>query len=373
MSTNKAVWAVIDLAAIRHNLRQIREKIGPSVKIIAVVKADGYGHGMLKVSQALLREKVNALAVADLEEGIKLREGGISTPVLVLGPFTKGQVKAFLHYHLTPTVVEEGMAQELSRMAKNLQRQIGVHINIDTGMGRLGISYERAVSFIEKIRSLEGIRIEGVYTHFSSAEEKDKTFSLLQIERFRRALESLEKRGINPPLKHASNSAAVLDLAESYFNAVRPGLAIYGYYPSPFVSRSLTLRPSMSLRCKITFIKRVPSGTSIGYGRSYVTCRATSIAILPIGYANGYPYSLSNRAEVLVRGRRAPVRGRICMDQTLIDVGHIREAKVGDEVVLWGTQGRESISVEEVSLKASTIPYELLTNVGKGVRRVYKE
>jgi len=372
LSTNKAAWALINLAVVRHNLRKIREKIGPSIRIMAVVKADGYGHGMLKISQVILKEKVDALAVANIEEGVELREGGIGASILILGPLIE-EVEPLIHYHLTPTVIDEGMAQKLSGIARSTQKEIGVHINVDTGMGRIGFPYEKAVSFIEKVKGMEGIRIKGVYTHFSSAEEKDKAFSLLQVERFQNILKKLKGRKIYPLLKHASNSAAVLDLPDSYLNMIRPGLLIYGYYPSPYVGRSIALKPSMSLRCKIMFIKKVSSGTSIGYGRSYITPRATSIAILPIGYAHGYPYSLSNRAEVLIRGRRAPVIGKICMDQTLVDVGHIRETKVGDEVVLWGTQGEENLSLEEISLKANTIPYELLTNVGKGVRRIYED
>jgi len=373
LSTNKAAWALINLAVVRHNLRKIREKIGPSIRIMAVVKADGYGHGMLKISQVILKEKVDALAVANVEEGVELREGGIGASILILGPLSEEGVEPLIHYHLTPTVIDEGMVQKLSGIARSTQKEIGVHINVDTGMGRIGVPYEKAVSFIEKVRGMEGIRIKGIYTHFSSAEEKDKAFSLLQVERFQNILKKLKERKIYPLLKHASNSAAVLDLPDSYLNMIRPGLLIYGYYPSLYVSRSITLKPSMSLRCKIMFIKKVSSGTSIGYGRSYITPRPTSIAILPIGYAHGYPYSLSNKAEVLIGGRRAPVIGKICMDQTLVDVGHIRETKVGDEVVLWGTQGEENLSLEEISLKANTIPYELLTNVGKGVQRIYKD
>jgi len=369
---NKAVWATIDLAAIRHNLREIKKKIGPSVKIMVVVKADGYGHGMIEVSKAVLKEGVDALAVDNLEEGVKLRKAGITVPILILGPLLQEEAEPLIHYHLCPTILDKGMAEEISRVAKKSQGEVRVHINIDTGMGRLGVPWEKALSFIEEVGSLEGIKIEGVYTHFPSAEERDKTFSHLQIRRFQSVLEGLRKKGIYPSLVHTSNSAGVLNLPESYFNMVRPGLIVYGYYPSPEVSRSIVLRPSMSLRCKVVFVKKVSAGASISYGRTYITPQATSIAILPIGYADGYPCSLSGKAEVLVRGMRAPVVGRICMDQIIVDVGDVTGVKVGDEVVLWGDQGRERISVEEISLRANTIPYELLTRIGRGVRRIYK-
>jgi len=370
---NKSVWATIDLAAIRYNLREIKKKIGPLVKVMMVVKADGYGHGMVEVSKTVLKEGADALAVDNLEEGVELREAGINTSILILGSLAQEEVESLIHYRLCPTIMDKGIAEEISRAARRVKKEVKVHINVDTGMGRLGVRGEKALSFIEEIGKLDGIKIEGVYTHFPSAEEKDKTFSHLQIQRFQCVLKGLRERGIYPSLVHASNSAGVLNLPESYFNMVRPGLIVYGYYPCPEVSYSIMLRPSMSLKCKIAFIKKVPAGASISYGRTYTTSQDTSIAVLPIGYGDGYPYSLSNKARVLIGGRWAPVVGRICMDQTTVDMGDATGVKVGDEVVLWGTQGKERISVEEVSTWANTIPYELLTRVGRGVRRVYKD
>jgi alanine racemase len=370
---NKSVWATIDLAAIRRNLREIKRKIGPLVKVMVVVKADGYGHGMVEVSKAALKEGVDALAVDNLEEGVELREAGINTSILILGPLAQEEIEPLTYYHLCPTILDKGIAEEISRASRRNRKEVKVHINVDTGMGRLGVRWEKALSFIEEVGKMDGIKIEGVYTHFPSAEEKNKAFSHLQIQRFQSILKGLRGKGICPFLVHASNSAGVLNLPESYFNMVRPGLIVYGCYPSSEVSHSITLKESMSLKCKMAFIKKVPAGASISYGRTYITPQTTSIAILPIGYADGYPYSLSNKAEVLIRGRRAPILGRVCMDQTIVDVGHIRGVKVGDEVVLWGNQEKERISVQEVSSWANTIPYELLTRIGRSVQRVYRD
>ncbi|MEA3485211.1 MAG: alanine racemase [Candidatus Aerophobetes bacterium] len=369
---NKAVWATIDLAAIRHNLREIKKKIGPLVKIMVVVKADGYGHGMVEVSKAALKEGVDALVVDNLEEGVEIREAGINVPILILGPLAQEEIGPLIYYHLCPTILDKGVAEEISRASRKAKKKVKVHVNVDTGMGRLGVYWEKALSFIEGVGKMDGIKIEGVYTHFPSADGKNKAFSHLQIQRFQSILKGLRGKGICPSLVHASNSAGVLNLPESYFNMVRPGLIVYGCYPSSEVSHSIMLGESMSLKCKIAFIKKVPAGASISYSRTYTIPKATSIAILPIGYADGYPYSLSNKAEVLIGGRRAPILGRVCMGQTIVDVGHIRGVKVGDEVVLWGNQGKERISVEEVSFRANTIPYELLTRIGRNVRRVYR-
>ena len=260
----------------------------------------------------------------------------------------------------------------LSLLAKSSGKRVKVHINIDTGMGRFGISHKEAPLFIEKIANLKGLKIEGIYSHFSFAEEGDG-FSYNQIELFQSILKNINEKEIYPSLRHISNSAGIINFPNAYFNMVRPGLIIYGYYPSPKVSNELILKPSMSLKTKVSFIRKVPKGTSLSYGRTYVTSEPTSIAILPIGYANGYPRYLSNKAEVMVREKRVSLVGRICMDQTLVNVTHIKEVREGDEVVLWGSQGKQGISLEEVSLKADTIPYELVTNVGKSVYRIYKD
>jgi len=369
---NRKVWVEVDLGAIRHNLQQVKRRVGSSVKIMAVVKADAYGHGARRVSKVLVEEGVDALAVTDFNEGASLRQIGIDVPILILGSLSSEEIDSLLHYSLTPTIFDFNTAEMLSLLAKSSGRRVGVHINIDTGMGRFGISYKEAPSFIEKIANLEGLKIEGIYSHFSSAEEGDD-FSHTQIELFQNVLKKMNKKGIYPSLQHISNSAGVINLPRSYFNMVRPGLIIYGYYPSPKVSDELILKPSMCLKTEVAFVRRVPKGMSLSYGRAYVTSEPASIAILPVGYAHGYPRCLSNKAEVLIRGERASLVGRICMDQTLVNVTHIKGVRRGDEVILWGGQGEEKVSLEEVSLKANTIPYELVTNVGKSVYRIYKD
>jgi len=370
----KRLWAEIDLSTISHNLRQIKKRVGSSVKIMGVVKANAYGHGLIAVSNLLVKEGIDALCVDNVEEGIELRKGGIFIPILILSSFWEEEVDLICNYQLTPTIFEKETAEILSRRALERGRKIKIHINVDTGMGRAGIPYKKAVEFIEEVNKFAGIEIEGIYTHFSSADEEDGKYSSLQISRFQEVVEKLKKRGIDPPLKHIANSAALLNIPSSFnfncFNAIRPGLLLYGYYPSPLVTRSISLKPSLCLKSRVIFVKRVPPGSFLSYNRTYVTTRSTFIAILPVGYGDGYPRSLSNRGEVLIRGKRFPLVGRVCMNQSLVDTGDIK-VKVEDEVVLWGTQGRGKISLEEVALKANTIPNELVTNLSQKVSRVY--
>ncbi|MCK4326497.1 alanine racemase, partial [bacterium] len=282
---------------------------------------------------------------------------------------------------LTATVCTEEFADALAKKAEKKKTRAKVHIKVDTGMGRIGVYFKEAVKFIRKVARLKYLDIEGLYTHFPSAEEKDKTFSLAQIQHFKETIAQLERQGINISLRHMANSAAILDLAESYFNLVRPGLILYGIYPSDEVSRSLELKPVLTLKTRIVFLKKVPRGRTISYGRTYTTKRETTIATLPIGYADGYSRRLSNKAEVLIEGKRAPVVGRICMDQTMVDVGHIPHAKVGQEVVLIGRQapsdskhltgqGEGRISVEEIAKRIGTIPHEVVSRLGKRIYRI---
>ncbi len=363
---------VIDLGAIAHNFRQIRSRIGPAVRIMVVVKADGYGHGAVRVSQTVVKEGADALAVTTVAEGIELRKAGLKIPILILGPLFSWEIESVINYYLTPTLLDFKIAELLSQWARKRGRMVGIHINVDTGMGRLGIYYEKADQFALAVSQLANLQIEGIYSHFSSA-EFDADFTLQQIRRFKSVFLSLKKKGIDPPLKHISNSAALLGIPEAYFNIVRPGLVIYGYCPGCSWADEIKFRPSMSCRSRIVLLKTVPAGASLSYGRTYVTFSQTRIAIIPVGYADGYPLSLSNRGWVLIRGKKAPVVGKICMDQTIIDVTHIEDVQVEDEVVLWGSQGEKNIQLEELSLKAKTIPYEFLTVIGGKLPRVYRE
>ncbi len=369
----KKVWVEVDLGAIRYNLQQIKKRVGSSVKIMGVVKADGYGHGAVKVSKILVDEGIDGLCVENIEEGIELREARISIPILVLFPFLKEELDLIVNFELTPTIFEEETAEILSKKALERGKRVKIHINVDTGMGRAGVPHEEAVKFIEKVNKFSGIEVEGVYTHFSSAEEKNGEYSSLQISRFQEVIEDLKKRGINLPLRHIANSAAILNAFSSFnncFNMVRPGLLLYGYYSSSSVSHSISLKPTLSLKSRVVVIKKFSRGAPLSYNRTYVTSCSTSIATLSMGYACGYPRCLSNKGEVLIRGERFPLVGRICMAQSLVDIGNAKVG-IGDEAVLWGSQKGVKISIEEVSLKANTSPYELATNLSEKVPRIY--
>ncbi|MCD5390933.1 alanine racemase [candidate division NPL-UPA2 bacterium] len=392
IETPGLTWSEINLAAIAHNLKEIRRRVGSAVKILCAVKADGYGHGAVAVSKTVFKEGADYLGVANLREAIQLREAGLKADILIFGCGLPEEADDIVRYNLTATVCTEEFAGALSKKAEQEKRKTRVHINVDTGMGRIGVYFEEAAEFTRKVAELKYLDIEGIYTHFPSAEEKDKTFSLLQIQHFKETIAQLERQGINIPLKHMANSAAILNLPESHFNLVRPGLILYGIYPSDEASRSLELKPALTLKTRIVFLKKVPAGRTISYGRTYTTERGTTIATLPIGYADGYSRRLSNppaeelgrragRAEVLIDGKRAPVVGRICMDQIMVDVGHIPQAKIGQEVVLIGRhapsdgkhlmgQGEDRISVEEIAGKMGTIPHEVVSRLGKRIYRV---
>ncbi|MBC7188711.1 alanine racemase [Candidatus Aerophobetes bacterium] len=361
----------IDLDAVVYNLRQIRLKVGENVKIMAVVKADAYGHGALEIAKAAISGSAEWLGVANVEEGVKLREGGIKNPILVLGLSFPEEGELAIKYELSQTVCTLEFARNLSIRARKIGKPARVHVKIDTGMGRIGIIAEEAVDFIKRLLVFDGIKLEGIFSHFARAEEKNGEFTTKQIQRFNMVINELEREGIKVPIRHIANSAAILNFPATYFDMVRPGIMIYGLYPSDNLANSLSLKPVMSFKTCIVYLKDVPPGTSLGYGRSFVTRKKSKIATLPVGYADGYSRKLSGKSCVLIRGKRAPVVGRICMDMMLVDVSHIPDVKIGDEVVLFGRQGEEEISVQEIASLQETINYEILCNVGNRVFRVY--
>ncbi len=368
----RPTWVEINLDHLRHNLQQFRRHIGPEVQIMAVVKADGYGHGAVEVARAALNAGASSLAVAMADEGIELRRAGIGAPVLLLGYTHPDQAPLMRKYRFTPVIYHLEAARGLSRWFAERGEVLPVHVKVDTGMGRVGVAPREAVDFIGAVATMPGLKLEGVLTHFAAADEEDRSFTEAQLEQFEGILEACRARGIEIPIKHAANSAAALQYPDSRYNLVRLGIILYGCYPSPlFASDLLQLRPVLSFKSKIIFCKEVPPGTTISYGCTYRTSRPTRIATVPAGYADGYHRSLSNRGEVLVRGKRAPIVGRICMDQFMIDVTAVDGAKEGDEVVLYGRQGNGEITVDEVAGKLGTINYELLCNVGKRVPRLY--
>ena len=364
--------AIVDLDAIRYNLRQVIEKVKPA-GVMAVVKANAYGHGMAEVAHTALETGADYLAVALVEEGIELREAGISDPTLVFGGFFPDQAEFFVRYNLDVTLYSPENAKALERAAKLLRKPARVHIKIDTGMGRVGVPWEEAASFVRKILQIPNIQIVGVYTHFATSDEKDKSFANLQLHRFKVALKNIESLGFKIPIKHAANSGAILDIPDATFDMVRPGIMMYGYYPSFETTESVALKPAMAFLSKVLYVKEVEKGTTVSYGRRYTAPQKTTIATIPVGYADGYNRLLTNRGEVIINGRNYPVAGRVCMDQILIDVGPGARVKIGDEVVLFGRTEQGEVSVYDICRKLNTIPYEVTCWVSKRVPRIYVE
>jgi len=365
MQNIRPVWLEINLDAIAHNVRTIKGIVGRNTQIIAVVKANAYGHGAVEVSQVALENGVAILAVGVVEEGMILRKAGIKAPILICGLTLKDQLEPLLSYNLTPTICDLQILEALSKVAGENGKTVGIHIKIDTGMGRLGVSPPKTLNFVKKISKMRNIKIEGIFTHLAATNEEDGIYTRMQFDEYKKALLELEKEGINIPLKHIANSAAILNSSYMYLDAVRPGIILYGLFPSPKSKRTVKLKPAAEFKTKIIFLKKVPPGKSIGYGRTYITTKPTKVATLPVGYADGYSRLLSNKAEVLVRGQRAPIIGRICMDLCMIDVTHIPQVQIGDEVILWGRQGSEIIWAEEIAGKIGSIVYEVICMVDK--------
>ncbi len=367
---HRPTWAEIDLRAVAYNYRQVKKIVGSKINIMAVVKANAYGHGTVEVSKALEGLGVAYLGVATTDEAIRLRDHGIRSPILILGHVLPEEVRPAMERGITLTICGNELLGSIREAAKK-GLKAKVHIKIDTGMGRIGIWHEEALHFIKNLAQEGAVFIEGIYTHFSSA-GRDDFFTNYQVEGFEKVLAKLEDFDINIPLRHAANSIATVDFKRSHQNLVRPGLIIYGMYPKYTFPKLIRLKPALSFKTKIVYLKNTPPGRSISYGRTYITQKETKIATLPVGYADGYERNLSNKAEVLVRGRRAPVIGKVTMDQTMIDVSRIPGVKVGDEVALIGKQGRHEIRAEKIARLAGTIAYETVCSISNRVPRVYK-
>jgi alanine racemase len=368
--SDRPTAAHIDLAALEHNYREA-VRCADGRKVLVVVKARAYGHGAATVARHLLKQGADMLGVAIVEEGRELREAGISAPVLVMGPLFPGQAAAVVASGLTPAVYSMPFALALSQAARERNTRVSVHVKIDTGMGRIGIPPETAPDFIADLERLGNIDVEGLMTHFADADLRDKAFASKQMDRFEALLKTLDDRGTRIPLRHAANSAAVLDFRRALFTMVRPGLMLYGYNPLEAGLDKADLMPVLSLVTRIAFLKHVPAGVPISYGRTFTTRRESLIATLPIGYADGYSRGLSNKGEALVRGARAPIVGRVCMDMCMIDVTGVPGVREGDEVALIGGQGRERITADELAEKTGTISYEVLCGIGARVPRIY--
>lgn len=368
----RPTWAEVDLGAIRYNFGEIKKRLSPAVKVMAVVKANAYGHGILEVSRTLSSSGVDYLGVATMDEAVKLRQNNIKKPILVLGSILPHEIDPALKYNISLTLGDNELLKELHSRASRKRAKANVHLKVDTGMGRLGIWHDEALKFIRWILEHKNLFLEGIYTHFSSA-GRDEFFTNYQMISFEKLLGKLEMRGINIPIRHSANSIATIDIKRSHLNMVRPGIIIYGMYPKRSFAKFLKLKPALSLKTKIVYIKEVPQGRSISYGRTYITDRDTRIATIPIGYADGYERILSNKAFVLIKGQRARVVGKVTMDQVMIDVGHIKGVKLGDEVALIGKQGGDRITTEELARLSGTIPYEIVCSIGSRVPRLYKK
>ena len=361
---------VIDHAALRWNLQQIRAKVGAQVKILSMVKANAYGHGAVPVAKTLRAAGADAFGVATLNEGIELRQAGIGVPIIVVGGVYADQVDEFFAHSLMPVLYDVDGLKDLDAAVANRRATLDVHVKVDTGMGRLGLRAGEIDSWLPPLKALKALKIDGVFSHFSTAESVDGDYTKKQLEIFTGVVARLRAAGLSP-LFHFANSAATITQPAAYFDMVRPGIMLYGAYPSPAMAQQITLKPVLSWQTKIIQLKKVPAGTSISYGQTFVTQRESLIATLPVGYADGYQRLLSNRSEALVRGQRAPVAGRVCMDLTMLDVTDIRNVQRGDEVVLLGRQDGAEISADEMAAWANTISYEIFTSIGARVPRIH--
>lgn len=365
----RPTWLEVDLEAIAHNVRRVVEMVGPKVAVLAVLKADGYGHGMVRVARTALNNGARYLGVAGVNEGAALRKAGITAPVLVLGFTPAWQARELVLSDLAATVFNLDVARALSRAGRELDRQVRIHIKVDTGMGRLGLLPGEVLPAVTALQQIPGLVLEGIFTHFSVA-DTDPDYTRRQLATFKQALDALAAAGIVFPLVHAANSAAILTLPETHFAMVRLGIAMYGLHPAPQIRLPVDFRPALSFKTQIAQVKLLPAGSYVGYGNSYQTVGPQRIAVIPVGYADGFRRAPRHWGEVLVRGQRAPLVGRVCMDQAMIDVTAIPGVRQGDEVVLIGEQGTERLTAEEVADRLGTVNYEVVSEILARVPRV---
>jgi alanine racemase len=364
-------YAHIDLASLVHNLIQIQRYLAGKAGVLAVVKANAYGHGAVETAETLVRHGVSTLGVVSVPEGIVLREAGVAADIVVLGTAFEEQLADAFRHRLTLVVSDQTRLAACARAAAGAQRPIPIHLKIETGMGRLGFSADEVPALLDSLKTHPLLKVEGVMTHLADADGKTSDYTEQQLARFREALDLFEAHRHRPLLIHAANSAAIVRYPGAHFSLVRPGIMLYGYHTLPISVSAPLLKPVMTLRTTIAHVRTVKSDTSISYNRTFVSSRPSRIAVLPIGYADGYSRRLSNRGAVLIHGKRAPIAGTICMDMTMVDVTGIPETRIGDEVVLIGSQGQETIGADEIAEWSGTIPYEVLCGIGPRVQRIY--
>ncbi len=366
-------YAKIDLDAIEHNILEVKKRIEKGVKVLAVIKADGYGHGATILGE-FLKNQVDYYGVATIEEAIELRDNGIELPILILGYTSPSQYIELVKNDITQTIYSLEMAKEISKVAKLCKKAAKIHIALDTGMTRIGLEpNEAGVIELQKILSLSNVVVEGLFTHFSCADETDKAYSKLQMERYDNFINLLDERSINIPIKHICNSAGIMEFNHHRFDMVRSGIITYGLYPSEEVNKSaIELKPALEWKAHVVNVKTVDKGCGVSYGKTYITKGKTKIATISVGYADGYPRALSSKGRVLISGEYAPIIGRVCMDQMMVDVTHIDNVEIEDEVILVGKDKDKSISVEELAYLAGSFNYEFVCGICKRVKRIYE-
>ena len=372
ISTLRPTYATVNLTALAHNLSCIKRYLSPGCEILAVVKANAYGHGGADMAQALARQGIGRFAVASLDEGIALRQAGLSASIVVLGALLEEQVSDLVAHQLTPVVSDGGILPTLAKAARSQPAPYPIHLKVETGMGRLGFSPEELLSLLDNPILGSPLQVEGMMTHLADADGPDNAFTKRQLGAFRAMLEQVRQRGLTLPLVHAANSAAIVRYPEAHFSLVRPGIMLYGYHTLPATIPAPDLRPILSLRTTIVQLRTIPRGGTVSYNGTFAAQRPTRIAVLPIGYADGYSRRLSHRGSVLIQGRRAPIVGLVCMDMIMVDVTDLAPVRVGEIVTLIGQQGGESIWADEVAGWIGTIPYEILCGIGSRVPRLYE-
>lgn len=366
------VYADIDLDAIYENVKNAKALLKKDTKMMAIVKADGYGHGAIEVARQI-DELVDAYGVAILEEGIELRKAGFTKPILILGYTPKPLYPAMIRYDIATAVFTMEMAKEISDTAVAMHKNANIHIKLDTGMSRIGFAITKeSKEIIEQIAKLPGIEIKGCFSHFARMDEKDKTKANEQFAKFTKMVNALEKDGVDLGIRHISNSAGIMEAPEVQMDMVRNGICLYGLYPSEEVQKErLPLKPAMELKAYVSYVKTLEPGVEIGYGGTYTTTKKTRVATIPVGYADGYSRCLSGKGSVLIHGKKAPILGRVCMDQFMVDVTDIDNVCVGDRVTLFGKDGDSCITIEEISAMAHSFNYEFVCDIGKRIPRVY--
>ena len=372
ISTLLPTYATINLTALAHNLSCIKRSLSPGCEILAVVKANGYGHGAVEIARALTCQGIKRFAVASLDEGIALRQTGISASIVVLGALFEQQIADLVAHRLTPVVSDGRILPALAKAARSHPSPYPIHLKVETGMGRLGFSPEELLSLLDNPILQGPLQVEGMMTHLADADGADSDFTERQLGVFRTILGQIRQRGLPIPLVHAANSAAIVRFPDAHFSLVRPGIMLYGYHTLPATVPAPDLKPVLSLQTTIAQLRTIPRGGTVSYNGTFVAKRPTRIAVLPIGYADGYSRRLSHRGSVLIQGRRAPIVGLVCMDMIMVDVTDLAPVPVGETVTLIGQQGGESIWADEVADWIGTIPYEVLCGIGSRVPRLYE-